>query len=255
LSGLPTLEGTDVNAALRKALAAAQLTETDVAAHLGVDPKTVRRWLSGQQPYPRHRWALADLLRAEESTLWPPRSQPGEAYASASDHAQCVYAHRWQVPRVAWWNLFDSAEHEIGILVYSGLFLFDDPGMLDLLKSRAQGGVSVRIMIGEPTSQAVRKRGDEEGIGKVLSARASNALLLLRALGNVYGVTIRTHISVLYNSIYLTEKQVFVNHHLYGLPAARSPVTQIDRDVAPDTAETYAKSFARVWRQAVDREA
>ncbi|GAA0397737.1 hypothetical protein GCM10009530_56760 [Microbispora corallina] len=54
---------------LRQALATARLQAVDVAAALGVDPKTVDRWLKGRTPYPRHRWAIADLLKLDEGDL------------------------------------------------------------------------------------------------------------------------------------------------------------------------------------------
>ncbi|MEU0239700.1 helix-turn-helix domain-containing protein [Nocardiopsis sp. NPDC006198] len=239
-----------MNAALRKALAAAQLTETDVAARLGVDPKTVRRWLSGQRPYPRHRWALADLLRSDEENLWPEQGQATEDSAPLSEHAHRVYAHRWQVPREVWYDLFGKAEQEIGILVYSGLFLADDPGILELLGARARGGVKTRILLGDPESQPVQQRGHDEQIGDTLSARASNALLLFRTLLDTDGIEIRTHSTVLYNSVYLTEKKLLVNQHIYGLPAAKSPVVEMDRVASPAMSSTYSQSFELTWKNA-----
>ncbi|MET9711449.1 helix-turn-helix domain-containing protein [Nocardiopsis alba] len=238
-----------MNAVLRKALAAAQLTETDVAAHLGVDPKTVRRWLSGQRPYPRHRWALAELLRTNQESLWPEPSRENEhGSAPQSEHVHRLYAHRWQVPREVWYDLFSEAEQEIGILVYSGLFLADDAGILELLRARARDGVNVRILLGEPESEPVRQRGEDEQIGGTLSARASNALLLFRTLLDIDGVEIRTHSTVLYNSVYLTEKRLLVNQHVYGLPAAKSPVVEIDRALFFNMAGIYIRSFENVWR-------
>jgi transcriptional regulator with XRE-family HTH domain len=248
LSGLPTPEGTDVNAALRKALAEAQLTETDVAAHLGVDPKTVRRWLSGQRPYPRHRWALTKLLQTEENTLWPQGSQKDESQPPASKHVQFVYEHRWQVPREKWWNLFESAEEEICILVYSGLFLADDAGMLELLAARARTGVNVRILLGNPGSQVLIERGNEERVGKSISGRASNSMLLFRSLVGIAGVEIKTHSTVLYSSIYMTEKKIFANPHLYGIPAAKAPLIDVDRRLSPDLANMYWRSFETAWQ-------
>lgn len=235
-----------MNAALRKALAASRLTEIDVAAHLGVDPKTVRRWLSGQRPYPRHRWALADLLQTEETTLWPPSNQTEEA--PASEHVQCVYAHRWQVPREVWWDLFSSAEQEIGILVYSGLFLADDAGMLELLGARARCGVNVRILLGDPDSQPVRQRGEEENIGEALAARAKNSIALFRPLLKIGNIELRLHSTALYNSIYLTEKSIFVNHHTYGIPAGSSPLVVIKRGASTEMTELYRKSFEATWQ-------
>ncbi|MES0832512.1 XRE family transcriptional regulator [Nocardiopsis tropica] len=239
-----------MNAALRKALAAAQLTETDVATHLGVDPKTVRRWLSGQLPYPRHRWALADLLQADADDLWTQNSREDEARTPASDHVQRVYAHRWQVPREVWWDLFNSAEQEIGILVYSGLFLADDAGMLDLLRTRARDGVHIRVLLGDPDSQSLQQRGDDEQIGAALASRACNALLLFQTALDIDGAEIRIHSTVLYNSLYITEKKILINQHIYGLSASRSPVIGIDFDASWDLPRLYASSFEAVWRDA-----
>lgn len=238
-----------MNTALREALAASRLTETDVAANLGVDPKTVHRWLSGQRPYPRHRWALADLLQVQEDHLWPQDRQSTKERAPLSEHAHRVYPHRWEAPREVWHDLFSEAEQEIGILVYSGLFLADDAGILQLLGAQAREGVSVRILLGDPESEPVKQRGRDEQIGEALSARASNALLLFRTLLDVDGVEIRMHSTVLYNSIYLTEKKLLVNQHIYGLPAAKSPVIEINRELSPDMAETYVRSFDLVWQR------
>src|SRR5262249_37445654 len=84
-----------VNEPLSRALLRAGLTEEDLAAELQVDPKTVRRWLEGRVPYPRHRWALAALLSVDEADLWPQlraqRSLPGEIRA--------IYPRLDRVPR------------------------------------------------------------------------------------------------------------------------------------------------------------
>lgn len=239
-----------MNAALRTALAAAQLTETDVAAHVGVDPKTVRRWLSGTRPYPRHRWAIAELLEIDEEALWPEKSRHGRTNTPASEHVQRIYAHRWQVPREVWCGLFRSAEQEIGILAYSALFLADDPGIVELLAASARNGVRVQILIGSPDSPTVTQRGEEEGIGDALAARARNALTLFHPLKSIDRVEIRTHSTILYNSAYLTETKILANQHIYGLPAAKSPVVEIDRKLSPEMAETYARSFESIWQDA-----
>ena len=65
-----------MNELLRRFLLQAGLREDDVAARLGVDPKTVRRWLNGRVPYPHNRAAIADLLDAEEADLWPGARAP-----------------------------------------------------------------------------------------------------------------------------------------------------------------------------------
>ncbi len=63
------MSGNDV---LRLALAGAGMTANDLADRIGVDPKTVQRWVSrGRVPHPRHRFASAEVLGQPIDTLWP----------------------------------------------------------------------------------------------------------------------------------------------------------------------------------------
>ena len=60
------------NDRLRDALMSADLTPEDVAPRLGVDPKTVERWITTDRiPYPKHRHKLAVILHQTEAYLWP----------------------------------------------------------------------------------------------------------------------------------------------------------------------------------------
>ena len=47
-------------------------------------------------------------------------------------------------------NLFSAAEREIGVLVYSGLFLSEDAGIQKIFKDKAAASVRVRILLGSP---------------------------------------------------------------------------------------------------------
>jgi hypothetical protein len=154
-----------LNESLRRAILRARLRETDVAAHLGVDPKTVRRWLSGRVPYPGSRAALADLVGADEADLWPEAGGPLTG-RSRPEELAAVYPHRWAIPRDVWTRFFESAEHEIGVLAYSALFLAEDAGLLGIIAGKASRGVRVRIALGDPDCAAVAQRGQEEGIGE-----------------------------------------------------------------------------------------
>lgn len=55
-----------------------------------------------------------------------------------------IYPRRSDMARDIWTRLFDSAEREIGILVYAGLFLAEDSGLQKLLADKARAGVRVR---------------------------------------------------------------------------------------------------------------
>jgi transcriptional regulator with XRE-family HTH domain len=239
-----------LNEPLRRALLRARLREDDVAARLGVDPKTVRRWLSGRTPYANNRVALADLVGADEADLWPDAGGPLSA-RTRPDELEAVYPHRWAVPRAAWTRFFESAEHEIGILAYSALFLAEDAGILRILAHKSRIGGVIRIALGDPDSPQVALRGEEEGIGDAMPVKIRNALTLYRPLREVDNIEIRLHRTVLYNSIYRSDDQLLVNQHVYGIPAAHSPVFALRQSADGQMAGTYLEAFERVWADAV----
>jgi transcriptional regulator with XRE-family HTH domain len=239
-----------VNELLRRFLLQAGLREDDVAARLGVDPKTVRRWLSGRVPYPHNRAAIADLLGAEESDLWP-----GVSGALAArirpDELTMVYPHRADVPREVWTRFFSSAGREIGILAYSALFLAEDTRILLLLAEKGREGVNIRIALGDPETSHAALRDDED-IGDAAPAKIRKALALYdQSVAGVENVEIRLHQTVLYNSIYRADDQLIVNQHAYGIPAARAPVFCLRDAGSGEMIAQYRDSFERVWARTV----
>ena len=238
-----------MNEPLRRALLRARLREDDIAARLGVDPKTVRRWLTGRVPYGKNRAALADLVDADEVELWPDAGGPLTA-RTRPEELGAVYPHRWSVPREVWTRFFEFAEYKIGILAYSALFLAEDAGILGILADKARVGVPVRIALGDPDSSQVIQRGKEEGIGDAMAAKIRNALTLFRPLLAAENIEIRLHQSVLYNSIYRADGQLFVNQHAYGIPAAHAPVFCFHESESGDMIAAYLASFDRVWAMA-----
>ena len=49
----------------------AGLSQVRLAAAVGVDPKTVERWVAqGRTPHPRHRVAVSDALGCDVAALW-----------------------------------------------------------------------------------------------------------------------------------------------------------------------------------------
>jgi hypothetical protein len=239
-----------VNEPLRRALMRARLREDDIAAQLGVDPKTVRRWLDGRVPYPHNRAALAELVDADEGELWPDAGGLLAARARPEELGT-VYPHRWAVPREVWTRLFGSAEHQIGILAYSALFLAEDTGVLRIIAGKGRAGVKVHIALGDPDGANAAQRGDEEGIGDAMAAKIRNALMLYQPLRAVENIQIRLHRTVLYNSIYRADDQLLVNQHTYGIPAAQAPVFSMNNASNDSMAALYRDSFERVWTKSV----
>ncbi|MGH3245620.1 MAG: helix-turn-helix domain-containing protein [Trebonia sp.] len=238
-----------MNEALRRAMLTARLREDDVAAHLGVDPKTVRRWLNGRVPYPSSRVALARLVGTDEADLWPDAGGPLSG-RSRPEELAAVYPHRWAIPRDVWTRFFESAEREVGILAYSALFLAEDAGLLGVIEDKARNGVRVRFLLGDPDSSSVALRGTEEGIGDAMAAKVRNALAHYRPLARSGKVEIRLHEAVLYNSTYRADDQIIVNQHTYGMPAAHSPVFCFRGSGQGDMIAAYFDSFEKVWDSA-----
>jgi hypothetical protein len=233
---------------LRRALAESRLRDVDIAQALGVDPKTVQRWLAGRLPHARHRWALADLLKKHEYDLWPELA--GRPAQVINQEILATYTHRGAVPRDHWQQLFTNAKTEIGILVYAGLFLAEDIDLVRTMRDKAEDGVTIRILLGDPDSEQVAQRGAEEGIAEAMAARIRNVIVLYQLLLDLPTVEIRLHTTVLYNSIYRADDEMLVNTHIYGTPAAHAPVLHLQRHNDDDMFSTYANSFERVWTTA-----
>ena len=146
--------------------------------------------------------------------------------------------------------VFGSAESEIAILVYSGFFLADDPGLQMLLAEKAAAGVHIKILLGDPDSDQVVLRGADEGIDDGLAAKIRNAIVMYAPLRKLDGVELRLHSTVLYNSIYRADDELLVNTHVYGVGASNAPVLHLRRVSGGSLVSTYRDSFERVWSQA-----
>jgi transcriptional regulator with XRE-family HTH domain len=239
------------NERLRAALLQHGVTPAAVGSELGVDQKTVERWIAGRLPYRRHRYALATRLGVDESYLWPD-ALPHEIVGAASEaEILAVYPHRWEAPRDAWHRLFSAAEQEIAILVYAGLFLAEDAGVQKLLADKARAGVRIRVLLGDPDSPQVAERGADEGIDEAVAAKIRNVLILYRPLRHIAGTEFRLHNTILYNSIYRGDDQLLVNTHVQGMPAANAPLWHLRKIAGGQFAAVYLESFERVWETAV----
>jgi hypothetical protein len=240
------------NERLRSCITGARLTIPDVAAQVGVDPKTVERWIVlGRVPHRSHRWATASLLGTDEAYLWPEIADNRRTQAASAAELVTLYTNRGAVPGALWRSLLEAATGNIDVLVFSGLFLPDGyPEVAKLLASKAEQGVNVRLALGDPDSEAVRRRGDEERIGDGLAARVRLSLIYLQDAVGAPGVELRFHATTLYNSIYRFDDDMLVNTHVYGSPAAHSPVLHLRRLPGGRLFDHYQASFERVWEQA-----
>jgi transcriptional regulator with XRE-family HTH domain len=236
------------NERLRAALLERGVTPDELAAAVDVDVKTIERWITkGRNPYRKHRYAVAAYLRMEETYLWPDALSPEQAAGASESEILNVFPHRSTIPNELWHRFFESAEEEIGVLVYVGLFMAEDRVIQRIFRSKADEGVGVRILLGDPDSQAVAQRSLDEGIDDAIIAKVKNAIAMYKPLRNIEGIEFRLHDTVLYNSIYRADEQLLVNTHIYGFIANQAPVLHLRKVAGGSMVSNYLDSFERVW--------
>jgi transcriptional regulator with XRE-family HTH domain len=237
------------NERLRSAITSAGMSSADLAGRIGVDPKTVERWITNNRtPHRRHRLRAASLLGANEAYLWPVVAD--EPATKVHGRAELVdfFPSRSAVPAHLWRTLMDSATERFDCLAYAGLFLQESHDTVNRLRARAAAGVKVRLLLGDPDSAAVTLRGLEEGLGDGMASRVRLSLRYVDALRDVDGIEVRVHDTTLYNSIMRSDDTLLVNTHVYGAPAAQSPVLHLRRTPGGTVFDHYAESFELVWR-------
>lgn len=182
--------------------------------------------------------------------LWPGLRQARAARA-VSPELVALYDRRADVPVSRFTDLMAQARERIDVLVYAAVFLHEAyPRLNDLLRERVGEGCSVRIALGDPDSENVRQRGEEERFGHGIESRCRLALMHYRPLVGEPGVEIRTHGTTLYNSLYRVDDQLLVNAHVWGANAFAAPVWHLRRNGAGGIFDTYAQSFEAAWATA-----
>jgi hypothetical protein len=225
------------------ALLKAGLNEADVAARLGVDTKTVRRWIEGRAlPYRRHRWALAALLSTAETDLWPQlrsaQPRPEELVA--------IYPHLGTVPREVLLRLIGSAQHEISLLDHGERLFAADRDIARALTEKVAAQLTVRICLTEPDDAEVSAAAGP----RTPTAGPHDALKLYAPLRQSGNVEIRVHRKAPYNFIYRADDQLLVGQRAYAIPAEHAPALHLQRTADGDMFTAYLESFERTWADA-----
>ena len=243
------------NERLRALMAEQGVTVEALMETVGVDRKTVERWIAtGRTPHRTHRLRAAALLGRDETYIWPAAVTRRVVGAASESELVALYPSRGAVPSDVWRESFASAQHQIDVLAFAGSFLHDViPDFTALVTERAAAGVQVRLLFGDPESDAVALRGDEEGIGDLLSARVRLTWSYCDPLLATPGVEAREHGATLYASLFRFDSTVFVNPHAYGIAASQSPVLQLHRVPGGRLVEHYLGSLERTWLGATVR--
>ncbi|WP_291881379.1 XRE family transcriptional regulator [Cellulomonas sp.] len=241
------------NERLRAAITDAGMSLHQFGEKVGVDPKTVERWISTDRiPHRTHRINAAHILGKTDVFLWPATdSDPRTRSATRAEFVD-LYPSRAALPVSTWEAFIDNAREAIDLLAFAGSFLHDSiPEFAERIASRAENGVRVRLLFGDPQSAAVALRGEEEGIGELMAARCNLTWnYLTPLLEGVAGIEARKHGSTLYASLFRFDDQLLVNPHALGAPAGHSPMMHVNRIPGGRLFAHYMESFERTWRAA-----
>lgn len=239
------------NERLRSALTAAGMCPRDLAERVEVDVKTVERWISnGRSPHRRTRAAVAALLHADERHLWPDATPEHHVQASTQQEFVAFHPNRNAIPPQRWLDLAAGATEAIDIWAFAASFLHDSlDDFFGVVADRASQGTTVRLLFGDPRSQAVALRGVEEGLAEGFAGRCSNSWRYLLPFCKLPGIEARQHGSTLYASIYRFDATLLVNTHTLGAPAARSPIIELRRGSGGRLCHQYLNSFNECWNQ------
>lgn len=237
------------NERLRVSMAAKAMEIESLARMVGVDPKTVQRWLGGRVPHPRHRWRICDVLGQAEQDLWPGTGL-GAPGANHTAEIAAAYAHRAESPSQLWTGLLDRAVTNLDLLGYAMLFFPEQhPRLIQIIQGKCAAGLRVRIALADPEGAEVAHRDALEGLGGTLAGRICSTVSHLEPLLSCPGVDIRFHGVHLYNALYRFDDQMLVTPYLYKLHGYQHPLLHLKRLGPAGIFETYARQFEAIWAE------
>lgn len=239
------------NDRLRTAMLAAGLDVDEMARKVKVDPKTAGRWISedDRKPHRGTRRELVKLLGVNEADLWPSLAKDARP---APAESELVYLHpsRMSITGPMWQEWIDGVQKQMDVLVFSGAFLVEQYNLVPIIRKKAAQGIRFRLLVGNETAPAVIQRAIDEGTPGGLEGRIQLMRRYLSAVVGIDGVEVRTHGTVLYNSLYRFDDQLLVNGHAHGALAGQSPVMQFKQLSNGQMWQHYMGSFERVWQTA-----
>jgi transcriptional regulator with XRE-family HTH domain len=238
-----------MNDRLRVAMTARTMEIEALARLVGVDPKTVQRWLGGRVPHPRHRWRICDVLGQSEQDLWPGvgLGAPGAHHTS---EIAAAYAHRADTPSQLWSGMLDRVRTNLDLLGYAMLFFPEQhPRLTQILADKCANGLRVRIALADPESAEVMARDELEGLSGTLPGRILSTVRHFEPVFSETGVEIRYHSVPLYNALYRFDDQMLVTPYLYKLHGYQHPLLHLKRLGPAGIFESYAQQFEAIWTE------
>jgi transcriptional regulator with XRE-family HTH domain len=205
------------------------MTMRDLASKVGVDAKTVERWVQQDRtPHPRHRWKAAEALGVDETVLWPESIRT--AVKTGHDREiVAVYPDRATVPKSLWRKLITEARESLTFAGYTNYFLWLELNKLGVvLRSKLEHGTRVRFLLGDPDSPVTRAREEIEAATFTVSTRIKITLGELEKLRGS-GLEARFSDRHIAMSVFQFDHDLLVCVHLADQMGHASPTLHIRR--------------------------
>lgn len=207
---------------LRQALQSADLQADDLARLVDVDTRTVRRWVAGQTPYPRHRIKIARALELPEEALWP--DIPSASQTQVRDLVT-GYPTSESIGIPSSESLVQAAQDRIELLDRMLADYFDSEGLFELLLQKAREGVPVRILVAETSRQLV-------------------------ALLDQSGLELRAGDPDEHQAIHRYDNQMLITLPLAGEPDDPPPLLHLRRKGTDGLFDRFASHYQDSWEHA-----
>lgn len=235
------------NDALRRALSDARMTERQLAEAVGVDEKTVARWIAdaGRIPHPKHRYATADVLEVDDTMLWP-ASVRSALKIGADREIVSAYPFRSACPRSLWRELITRSGRELFFGGYTNYFLWlEHANLAAALRRKAAQGVRVRFLVGDPDSAVTRERERIENVALTVSTRIKVTLDELgRLRPAVEGRFSDRHIAT---SVFAFDDEAIVSIHISDRLGHDSPTLHLRRHGTDGLFDRFVSHAEHLW--------
>lgn len=212
---------------VRIALHNAGLQPDELAQIAEVDIRTVRRWLSGRAPYPRHRSKIARALDTTEHALWPELTSTTSVSSDVATGREPVdaYAHATDLGTTTTETLITTATGQIDLLDDTLHRLLTRPGVAVLLIAKASHGCRVRLLVAEPRPCLTPLLGQD-------------------------GLEIRAVDPTEHRAIHRIDEQMLVHLTLTGENDQPPPLLHLRQDTAAGLFDRFAAHYDDAWDNA-----
>jgi transcriptional regulator with XRE-family HTH domain len=241
------------NDRLRAALQNAGIDAEQLADAVGVDYKTVQRWISGRLPRGRHRAAVAAALGVTERELWPeaavePKDGGGRmelvgAFARSDD----VLAPDWK-------TAITEAGERIDLLDYTLIHILGASGMPEVLAAKAKAGCQIRLLISYATRARLAEDipldlpYDEDPPAAMVEIARSRAII--NQLLQLENVQARKFAAPRFNTIVRCDQRMLVTLHLWGTSSQQAPLIHLRQLDHPGLFDQFERHYEHIWQHA-----